>query len=70
MTVLLRTAGGELLPVPLERWLGPPTSEEETVLDRVVGPALDVGCGPGRHVLALARRWQEGRRWFARLDTT
>ncbi len=56
MTVLLRTSAGQILDVPLERWLGPPTPEEEGVLDRVVGPALDVGCGPGRHVLALAER--------------
>ncbi|HEY3238398.1 MAG TPA: class I SAM-dependent methyltransferase, partial [Acidimicrobiia bacterium] len=56
MTVQLRTSAGDVLHLPLERWLGPPTAEEESVLDRVVGPALDVGCGPGRHVLALARR--------------
>jgi SAM-dependent methyltransferase len=56
VTLQLRTCAGEVLPLPLERWLGPPTIEEETVLGRVVGPALDVGCGPGRHVLALARR--------------
>lgn len=56
MTAQLRTRAGEVLHLPLDRWLGPPTAEEEGVLDRVVGPALDVGCGPGRHVLALARR--------------
>ncbi len=56
MTAQLRTSAGVVLHLPLERWLGPPTPEEEGVLDRVVGPALDVGCGPGRHVLALARR--------------
>jgi SAM-dependent methyltransferase len=26
------------------------------VLDRAIGPVLDVGCGPGRHVSSLARR--------------
>lgn len=56
MTAQLRTSAGEVLHLPLDRWLGPPTPEEESVLDRVVGPALDVGCGPGRHVLALAHR--------------
>lgn len=56
MTVQLRTSTGHILDVPLERWLGRVTAEEESVLDRVVGPALDVGCGPGRHVLALAER--------------
>ena len=29
---------------------------DEAVLDRAQAPVLDVGCGPGRHVLALARR--------------
>jgi SAM-dependent methyltransferase len=38
--------------------MGEPTPEEDDVLSRVVAPVLDVGCGPGRHVLALARRGQ------------
>jgi len=38
------------------RWLGPAAPEDEQLLDRVVSPVLDVGCGPGRHVLALAGR--------------
>jgi SAM-dependent methyltransferase len=53
---LLRTATGEARPLPVERWMGEPTPEEDDVLSRVVAPVLDVGCGPGRHVLALARR--------------
>jgi len=40
----------------MERWLGPPTTEECEVLDRVIPPVLDVGCGPGRHVLACAEK--------------
>jgi SAM-dependent methyltransferase len=32
------------------------SSEEELMLGRVPGPVLDVGCGPGRHVAALAAR--------------
>jgi SAM-dependent methyltransferase len=55
---LLRTAAGESRPLPVERWMGEPTPEEDDVLSRVVAPVLDVGCGPGRHVLALARRGQ------------
>lgn len=39
-----------------ERWLGVLTSADESVLARVEPPVLDVGCGPGRHVLALAER--------------
>ena len=34
----------------------PPTPEEDDLLDRALAPALDVGCGPGRIVLALCRR--------------
>jgi SAM-dependent methyltransferase len=52
----LRTHDGILLSLPRERWLGPATAEEEEVLDRALPPVLDVGCGPGRHVLALAER--------------
>ncbi|MGH9000839.1 MAG: class I SAM-dependent methyltransferase [Acidimicrobiia bacterium] len=52
----LRTAAGEVVDLPVDRWFGEPTPEEEGVLDRALAPVLDVGCGPGRHVLALARR--------------
>lgn len=52
----LRTTDGAVLGVDTERWLGDPPPEEEHVLDLAQGPVLDVGCGPGRHVLALARR--------------
>lgn len=47
---------GRRLPAPVGSWLGPPGRADERVLKRAVGPVLDVGCGPGRHVLALARR--------------
>lgn len=40
--------------MPLSRWMGDATKEELALLDLAVGPVLDVGCGPGRHVLALA----------------
>jgi SAM-dependent methyltransferase len=51
-----RAADGVEVAVPLGRWLGRPDADEEALLRRVRGPALDVGCGPGRHVLALQRR--------------
>ena len=38
------------------------TAADERVLDARRGPVLDVGCGPGRHVLALARRGVLGAR--------
>ena len=39
-----------------------PERVDERVLDRARGPVLDVGCGPGRHVHALARRGVLGAR--------
>ncbi|HEY1330739.1 MAG TPA: class I SAM-dependent methyltransferase [Actinomycetota bacterium] len=54
--VHLRTARGTRLPLHLERWMGSPTSVEELLLERVIPPALDVGCGPGRLTLSLAQR--------------
>ncbi|HEX8205825.1 MAG TPA: class I SAM-dependent methyltransferase [Solirubrobacteraceae bacterium] len=51
-----RLGDGRLVPLPLGRWLGSPSPEEEDVLARALGPVLDVGCGPGRHVLALRQR--------------
>jgi SAM-dependent methyltransferase len=52
---VLRSDDGSTVLLEPRRWRGQPTPEEEQVLDHVVGPALDVGCGPGRHVLALER---------------
>lgn len=52
----VRAEDGSCRHLPLEQWLGPLLVEDAAVLDRAVGPVLDVGCGPGRHVLALARR--------------
>lgn len=50
---VLHTAGGHPLLVDTVRWHAPPAEEERAVLQRAVGNILDVGCGPGRHVLAL-----------------
>jgi SAM-dependent methyltransferase len=50
-------AGGQELGVfPLSRYLAEPDAGELALLARLPGPVLDVGCGPGRHVLALAAR--------------
>ncbi len=37
-------------------WLGPTDAADEEVLRRALPPVLDIGCGPGRHVIALAER--------------
>jgi SAM-dependent methyltransferase len=55
-TVVLRDEAGGVQTLPLDVWLGPAGAVDERVLDRARGPVLDVGCGPGRHVHALARR--------------
>jgi len=55
----LRDERGAVLAGDPQRWLGPIAVEDERLLDRAVGPVLDVGCGPGRHVLALAERGVE-----------
>lgn len=52
----LRTADGNLVAADGVRWLDEPAPEEEAVLALATGPVLDVGCGPGRHVSALAAR--------------
>jgi SAM-dependent methyltransferase len=52
----VRTEEGTCRRLPLEQWLGPAGLADDRVLDRALGPVLDVGCGPGRHVVALARR--------------
>ena len=49
-------SGGAGQPLGVSRWLGPVTAVDRRALGRVLGPVLDVGCGPGRHVRALAHR--------------
>ncbi|GAA0418193.1 class I SAM-dependent DNA methyltransferase [Streptomyces luteireticuli] len=45
-----------MLPLDMERWCAPPDAADMSVLHRCTGPVLDVGCGPGRMVAALAAR--------------
>jgi SAM-dependent methyltransferase len=54
--VVMRWADGPATPLQVDRWLGEVTAEEHAVLDRITGPVLDIGCGPGRHVAELQRR--------------
>src|SRR5205823_12853989 len=56
MTAVLRAPDGTALPAPSDRWVEALTIEDDSVLARAVGPVLDVGFRPGRHVLALAER--------------
>ena len=50
--------GADVVPLPVHRWQEPPSPEELAVLARCTGPVLDVGCGPGRHVIALIKAGQ------------
>ncbi len=52
----VRLADGTLTELPLQRYLGPPDETDEQLLSDLGGPVLDVGCGPGRHLHALAAR--------------
>lgn len=52
--VCLRRRDGVALNLPAARWLAAPSAVDERLLAHVDGPVLDVGCGPGRHVLSLA----------------
>lgn len=54
--VVLRADDGSALFMNLQRWLDSTSPEDEILLDRAVGPVLDVGCGPGRHVAELSAR--------------
>jgi SAM-dependent methyltransferase len=55
----LRSTDGWLLPLEVERWCAEADAADLEVLRRCEGVVLDVGCGPGRLVAALAA---QGRR--------
>lgn len=50
----LRRPDGWALPLEVERWCAHADEADMTVLGRCVPPVLDIGCGPGRLVAALA----------------
>jgi SAM-dependent methyltransferase len=52
----VRLREGSVLPLALERYLGPADEIDERLLEGLAGPVLDVGCGPGRHLHALSAR--------------
>ncbi|WP_306189120.1 bifunctional 2-polyprenyl-6-hydroxyphenol methylase/3-demethylubiquinol 3-O-methyltransferase UbiG [Streptomyces sp. MK5] len=54
--LFLRRTDGWLLPLEVERWCAEPDAVDLEVLGRCEGAVLDVGCGPGRLVAALAAR--------------
>ncbi|WP_435209226.1 class I SAM-dependent methyltransferase [Streptomyces sp. bgisy034] len=58
--LFLRRTDGWLLPLDVERWCAHADPVDLDVLDRCEGAVLDVGCGPGRLVAALAARGRTG----------
>ena len=55
-----RIADGRVQKLPLRKWLAPVDEADRAVLAHAVAPVLDIGCGPGRHLAALAAAGQEG----------
>jgi SAM-dependent methyltransferase len=54
--LVLCARDGSRLALDPERWHAPATTADGALLDRVEGPVLDIGCGPGRALERLARR--------------
>ncbi|MGW0787862.1 class I SAM-dependent methyltransferase [Streptomyces sp. NPDC002911] len=54
--LFLRRKDGWLLPLDIERWCGDADAADLSALRRSEGPVIDIGCGPGRLVAALAAR--------------
>jgi SAM-dependent methyltransferase len=52
----LRLGDGRTVLLALERYLAPADDVDRGLLAELEGPVLDVGCGPGRHLHALAAR--------------
>ena len=53
---MLRHQDGQATPLRIAHWTGQADEVERRHLARVDGPVLDIGCGPGRLVVALAER--------------
>jgi SAM-dependent methyltransferase len=54
--LVLHADSGESLVLDAAKFSAPPDAVDKAVLDRCLGPTLDLGCGPGRLVAELAGR--------------
>ena len=59
--LLLRSDGGAVR-LDVARWNDSASPEDAWLLDRCSGAVVDLGCGPGRLLSALADRRSEERR--------
>jgi SAM-dependent methyltransferase len=55
-----RLADGNVQKLPLGKWLAPVDAADRALLAHAVAPVLDIGCGPGRHLAALAAAGRDG----------
>lgn len=53
MTILLRRKDGTAHQLAVDEWTAAATEAEKGLLTSLTGPVLDLGCGPGRLVVAL-----------------
>ncbi|MFC4942012.1 methyltransferase domain-containing protein [Pseudonocardia sp. GCM10023141] len=58
-TELVRSDGA-VAPLHVDRWRGAAAGEDHWLLGRCEGPTIDLGCGPGRLLQALAARGVSG----------
>ena len=53
MSVVIRSRNGAVRALAVDDWCAPASPDERGLLATLPGPVLDLGCGPGRLVLAL-----------------
>ncbi|MGI8663648.1 MAG: class I SAM-dependent methyltransferase [Acidimicrobiales bacterium] len=56
MTAVLELVCGGRHPLAVDDWMAPASADERALLAGLDGPVLDLGCGPGRLVHALAEQ--------------
>ncbi len=56
MTAVLRTRAGGAIPLDVGRWRADVDGVLRALVEGLPEPVLDIGCGPGRIVVALAAR--------------
>jgi len=54
VTAVLRSRDGEVLPLDVDNWRRAADDLELELLEEMIAPVIDVGCGPGRIVEAVA----------------